>query len=197
MSTKNMTSLKDYLADCLFYIPITMIWYRSLLFRCMPEMTCAESKSVLWSMIGISILVYTIFLDRNKWSGWTVVKALSIPYGIYTVMVYSKTVSSWLTYVLCVAAILSVVYLLLLMLRKIKPNLNRRKVIRYRLHRGCVGIQSIAAAALLLVMGIIGVNGVFGNNILVSSVPAIANDHSSPQTISNNIDTVLLLQEDE
>lgn len=46
-------------------------------------------------------------------------------------------------------------------------------------------------------MGTIGVNGIFGNNIPASSVPAISNDHSNPQTISNNIDTVLLLQEKE
>lgn len=197
MAHKSMARLKSYLLDCLFYTIISMIWYRGLLFRCMPGMTYAESKVMLWCMIGISILVCTFILDWRMWTGWTVVKALSIPYGVYTVIVYSKTVGSWVTIVLGIASVLSIVYIILLMSQKIKNSKNKGKMIKRRLHRCCVGSQSIATVALLVVMGIIGVNGIFGNNILTSSAPAFANDQSNPQTISNNIDTVLLLQEEE
>lgn len=197
MAHKSMARLKDYLLDCLFYTVISMIWYRGLLFRCMPEMTYAESKVMLWCMIGISILVCTFILDWRIWTGWTFVKALGIPYGVYTVIVYSKTVGSWLTIVLGIASVLSMVYIILLMSQKIKNRKSKGKIIKRRLRRCCVGSQSIATVALLVVMGIIGVNGIFGNNILTSSVSAFANDQSTPQTISNNIDTVLLLQEEE
>ena len=197
MAHKSMARLKDYLLDCLFYTVISMILYRGLLFRCMPEMTYAESKAMLWCMIGISILVCTFILDWRIWTGWTFVKALGIPYGVYTVIVYSKTVGSWLTIVLGIASVLSMVYIILLMSQKIKNRKSKGKIIKRRLRRCCVGSQSIATVALLVVMGIIGVNGIFGNNILTSSVSAFDNDQSTPQTISNNIDTVLLLQEEE
>lgn len=197
MAHKSIARLKDYLLDCLFYTVISMIWYRGLLFRCIPEMTYAESKVILWCMIGISIFVCTFILDWRAWTGWTVAKALSIPYGMYTVIVYSKTVGSWLTIVLRIAFVLSVVYIILLLSQKIKNSKSKGKIIKRRLHRCCVGSQSIATVALLVVMGIIGVNGIFGNNILTSSVSAFANDQSNPQTISNNMDTALLLQEEE
>lgn len=197
MVCKNMAKLKDYLMDCLFYTIISMIWYRGLLFRCMPEMTYAESKGILWLMIGISFLLCTFVLDIHMWTGWTVVKALTIPYGVYTVIVYSKTVGSWMSIVLFAASVPAFSYIALLLSQKVKNGKNKRKVIRRRLHRCCTGAQSIATVALLVVMGIVGVNGIFGNNILTSSVPAIVNDQGSPQTISNNIDTILLLQEEE
>ena len=197
MAHKSIARLKDYLLDCLFYTVISMIWYRGLLFRCMPEMTYAESKVILWCMIGISIFVCTFILDWRAWTGWTVVKALSIPYGVYTVIVYSKTVDSWLTIVLGIAFVLSVVYIILLLSQEIKNSKSEGEIIKRRLRRCCVGSQSIATVALLVVMGIIGVNGIFGNNILTSSVSAFANEQSNPQTISNNMDTVLLLQEEE
>lgn len=197
MAHKSIARLKDYLLDCLFYTVISMIWYRGFLFRCMPEMTYAESKVILWCMIGISIFVCTFILDWRAWTGWTVVKALSIPYGVYTVIVYSKTVGCWLTIVLGIAFVLSVVYIILLLSQEIKNSKSKGEIIKRRLRRCCVGSQSIATVALLVVMGIIGVNGIFGNNILTSSVSAFANDQSTPQTISNNIDTVLLLQEEE
>lgn len=53
------------------------------------------------------------------------------------------------------------------------------------------------AVALLVIMGTICIHGVFGDNFLISSVPATTIERSATQTISNNIDTVLLLQEDE
>lgn len=197
MVYKSMDKLKDYLLDCLFYTIVSMIWYRGLLFRCMPEMTYAESKGILWLMIGISVLLFTFVFDIHIWTGWTVVKELTIPYGMYTVIVYSKTVGSWMSIVLVAASVLAFSYIVLLLSQKVKNSKNKRKVIRRRLHRCWIGTQSIATVALLVVMGIVGVNGVFGNNILTAAVPAIVNDQDSPQTISNNIDTILLLQEEE
>ena len=62
---------------------------------------------------------------------------------------------------------------------------------------GAVAFQSIAAIALLMVMGTIGAQGAFGDNILNSSISATASNQNVPQTIDNNIDAILLLQEEE
>lgn len=197
MSRQNPGRLWSYLGDCVFYTAISMIWYRGLLFRCMPEMTYAESKGLLWLMVGISVIVYTVFFDIHVWTGWTIVKALSIPYGVYTIIAYSKTAGLWMTIVLGAATIIALAYSVFLLSQKIRNSKNKVKIIKRRLYRCSVGTQSIITVALLVVMGIIGANGVFGNNILASSVPAIASKQNAAQTISNNIDTVLLLQEEE
>lgn len=197
MKDKSTMSLGAYLFDCLFYTAFSMIWYKNLLFRCMPGRTYTESKTILWVMIGLSILICACALNRRMRTGWTVTTALVVPFGLYTVLTYIKTVGNWMPIVLASAVALAVIYSVFIMTRKFKNRRNKGKVIKRRLHRCCVASQSIVAIALLVVMGTIGAQGVFGDNILNSSISATANNQSFPQTISNNIDTILLLQEEE
>lgn len=197
MKDKSTMSLGAYLFDCLFYTAFSMIWYKNLLFRCMPGRTYTESKTILWVMIGLSILICAYALNRRMRTGWTVTTALVVPFGLYTVLTYIKTVGNWMPIVLVSAVALVVIYSVFIMTRKFKNRRNKGKVIKRRLHRCCVASQSIVAIALLVVMGTIGAQGVFGDNILNSSISATANNQSVPQTISNNIDTILLLQEEE
>lgn len=197
MKDKSSMSLGRYLLDCLFYMAIAMIWYKNLLFRCLPGRTCDESKTVLWVMIGLSILICAFALNRSMRTGWTVTTALVVPFGLYTVLTYIKTVGNWMLIVLASAVTLSVIYTALIMKRKIKKRRTKVKVIKRRLHRCCVASQSIVAIALLMVMGTIGVQGVFGDSIWNSSISATASNQNEPQTIGNNIDTILLLQEEE
>lgn len=197
MKDKSTKSLGEYLLACLFYMVVSMIWYRNLLFRCLCGKTYTESKITLWVMIGLSILICAFALNRRMRTGGTVATALIVPFGLYTVLTYAKTDGSWMLIVLVLAIILAVIYSAFLMTRKRKNCMNKGKAIKYRLHRCCVTFQSTVAIALLVVMGVISAAGFFGDNILNSSIAATTNDQSAPQTISNNIDTILLLQEEE
>lgn len=197
MKNKSTKSLGKYLFDCLFYMVICMIWYKHLLFRCLPGRTYAESRTVLWVMIGVSIVLCAFIFNRYMRTGWTVVTALAVPFGLYTVLIYTKTVDNWMQIVLAFSVAFTLLYILCLMTRKIKNRRNKRKVIKRRLYHCCMVSQSIMAITLLLIMGTIGVQGVFGDNILNSSILATTNNQNIPQTISNNIDTILLLQEEK
>lgn len=194
ISTKGICG---YLFDCIFYTVVSMIWYKNLLFRCLPGMTYAKSKMTLWIMIGFSILICAFILNRYTRTGWTVLAALIIPFGLYTVLTYTTTVGNWMLVVLYLAIALAVIYSVFVLTRKIKNRRNRSKIIKRRLHCCCVTLQSSLAIAMLLVVGIIGVQGIFGDSILKSSVSATVNEQGVSQTISNNIDTVLLLREEE
>lgn len=197
MKDKSTMSLGTYLFDCIFYMVVSMIWYKNLLFRCLPDKTCTESKTTLWVMIGLSILICAFTLNHRMRTGWTVATALVVPFGLYTVLTYIKTVGNWMLIVLAFAGVLAIIYAVFLMTRKIKNDRNRDKVIKHRLHLCYVASQSFVAIALLVVMVTIGVQGVFGDNILNSSISATADNQNAHQTISNNIDTILLLQEEE
>lgn len=199
MKDKSTMSLGVYLLECLLYIVITMIWYKNLLFRCLPGRTLTESKNILWMMIGFSVLMCAFVLNRRMRTGWTVTAALAVPLGLYTVLTYIKTVGIWITIILVCAAVSVVFCFVLLMTRKFKNPRNKSKIIRRRLQRCCVAAQSIITIALLVIMLTIGVQGIFGDNILNSSVSvwATANNPDPSQIISNNMDTILLLQEEE
>lgn len=197
MKEKSTKTLGEYWFDCLLYLVISWVWYDGLLFRCLPGMTFSGSKSVLWAMIVVSVLLCSFALYRKMRTSWTLSIALIIPFGLYTVLAYRQTVGKWMLIVLSVVTSLTIAYSAFLLTRKIKNGRSLRKVIKWRIHRCCYAIQSSLAVALILVIGIIGIQGVFGDNIINSSIAATTNNQSISQTISNNIDTVLLLQEEE
>lgn len=197
MKDKSTKTLGEYWFDCLLYLVISWAWYDVLLFRCLPGMTCADSKSVLWAMIVVSVLLCSFVLYRKMRTNWTLSIALAIPFGLYTVIAYRQTMGKWMLIVLFIATSLTIAYSAFLITRKSKNCWSLRKVIKLRIHRCCYVMQSSLAVTLIFVIGIIGFQGVFGDNIINSSIAATTNKQSPSQTISNNIDTVLLLQEEK
>lgn len=197
MTPKTMDGFKEYLSEYLFYLIFSMIWYRNLLFRCLPEMTYTESKITLWIMTILSVLICTLLLNCYKWTSWTIAKALLIPFGIYTILTYTKTVGWWMPAVLLCACVLAIALSILVMTRKIKNKKNISSIIKHRVRHCCIKTQGILAVAFMVIMFVIGFRGILGDNILNASTPAMSYNQSSAQTISNNIDTILLLQEDE
>ena len=185
-----------HLFDCLFYTFVSMVWYKNLLFRCLPGRTYAESSLILWGLVGLSLLMCAFLLNRRRRTGWTLAASLIVPFGLYTVPAYADTVGWWMPAVLAASAMLAGVGCVFLMTRRICSRAGRHRVIRRRLHRCCVLSQSIAAAALSVVIGVLGVNGIFGNNILVPSLAAVPGSQSPPATIDSSIDTLLLLREE-
>lgn len=197
MTMKNMDGIKEYLSECLFYLIISMIWYRNLIFRCLPEMTYTESKITLWIMATLSIMISMLLLNRHKWTSWTIAKALIVPFGIYTMITYAKIVDRWMPTVLLCACTLVVALSVFVMTRKIKNRKNISGIIKHRVRHCCIKSQGILAVAFMIIMFVIGFRGIFGDNILSASTSATSYNQGSAQTISNNIDTILLLQEDK
>lgn len=196
MKDKSSMGLGEYFFYCMVYMGISMVWYKNLLFRCLQGRTYSESKIVLWVMIGFSIVICAFFLYRRMRTGWTVAISLVVPFGLYTVFAYMKTFSNWIPIFLISAVVLSVAYSAYLLTRKIKSHRYKSKIIKFRIQRCCKMFLSISTAVLVIIMTTIAVRGMFGDNIMTSSVSA-TNKCDPPQTISNNIDKVLLLQEEE
>ena len=152
MTTKTMDGFKEYLSECLFYLIISMIWYRNLLFRCLPEMTYTESKITLWIMTILSVLICTLLLNRYKWTSWTIAKALIVPFGVYTILTYTKIVGWWMPTVLLFACALAVALSVFVMTRKIKNRKNIYGIIKHRVRHCCIKSQGILAVAFMVIM---------------------------------------------
>ena len=122
MKDKSTKTLGEYWFDCLLYLIISWVWYDGLLFRCLPGMTCTDSKSVLWALILVSVLFCSFALYRNMRTNWILSIALVIPFVLYTVIAYRQTVGKWMRIVLSVATVLAITYLAFLLTRKIKKQ---------------------------------------------------------------------------
>lgn len=177
-----------------------MLWYKNILFRCIPKISYVDSKSILWFFLVVSIIIGTFISFRYKRDEWNVAVCVLLPYGLYTVLAYRKTMKLMIIGILFITVIWSIIHIVCYMSKKVKKRTetNKCRVLKYRIYNCLYFVQSSFAVAMILIMVLIGGRGIFGIGIMnSSSVKAISGLNKQQQTISNNIETIIFLQEEE
>lgn len=177
-----------------FFVIISMIWYRGTLFRCLINMTYMESNRILWAMLIVMSVIGAVVTCYGR-KEWGISKTLLITYGLYTVFAYKETVTIRIKILFWGSTILALVYVVLIMFRKIKTKHNKRKIIIKRLHKCIYGYLSIITTGMAILMGSIAYPLITENSIFQSSIDAT--NISNKQTIENNINILLFLQEEK
>ena len=186
----------EYYVDAIFWAFISMIWYKRLLFRCLFNLTYTESKLVLWGIILGSVVFLRIFIYKTQ-NTWTLISSLLLPYGIYTVMTYSNTVSGRIKLSLIFAAGMSLLTSILVMTRKIPNEKRRKRIMKRRAHKCLINTVNITSIAMVVIMLPMLFGGVFGNSLFKSNTKAKSGVSLEKQSLSGNMEMVLKLQQDE
>ena len=186
----------ECLIDIFFWLFITMIWYKNLLFRCLFKLTYSESKLVLCAMI-ICITVFMIVVIYKKQSAWVLMSSLLLSYGTYTVMTYWNTINSKILLTLGIAFCVAVSLNLLVMTRRIPKTKRRKRILKRRVHKCLINTLNIMSIAMAIIMLPMIVGSVFEGSLLKTHTEAKAGVSVENQTLSGNMDMVLKLQEDE
>jgi len=174
---------------------LAALWYKGLLFRCITGMTFLQSKLLLAYLVTLFVLLGCFLLFRKNRGGWAVAVSLLLGFGIYTVLAYKKSFGKLITVVMSVVAFLSIIYLMLDLSRPIRKKRIKNRIILRRLHQGYFVTISLIAIGFGTIMVSLGIRGLFGNNIQVSSVKAHPAELVHSEVIHQNMDTILLLQE--
>jgi len=189
-----------FLFDCILNGIMVMLWYRRLLFRCLPGMTYHESRMVLWAVVALSVFLSTFVFFRYRKTGWNSWVCLLLPFGLYTVITYWETKEILIKASLVAAVGLGVLGCIFCLFRRIKKKERKSagKILKNRLYNCFCFFQSALAIGMLVIILSLGLGGLFDNGILhVSDVKATVGTESEEQTIENNIETVKLLQQEE
>lgn len=187
----------EYVVESVFWCLISMIWYKNTLFRCLPNMTYITSRTALWILLSLSIVVCAGCIFRRNRTGWSVFVSLMFPYGIYTIISYWKTLQNRIVITLISATVLSLVVGILVMIRKVKRTKNLKRIIAKSLCCCIAATGNIFTVALVVIMVPLFIQGVFGMTLFKSGVEAKIWNKNESQTISSNIDTVLKLQDEK
>lgn len=197
MRDRSTLSPVEFMAEGIFWCMLAMMWYKSLLFRCIGSMTYGESKMVLWGILLLSVVGCCFILFRKRRTEVTVVTALTLGYGIYTVIAYWNTMQRKIEGALFLSFVVSIVGGIVVMTRKVKTRKNKKRVIMGRIIR-CIELSaSTLTIAMAAIMFPYIFRGIVGTSIFNSNVEAKRGIVAEKQTISANIDTVLKLQEEE
>lgn len=187
----------EYYAENIFWDLISMIWYKKTIFRCLPNVTYATSRIVLWFMLSVSVSVCSGCFFRKKRTRWNVCISLLIPYGLYTVGSYWRTLQNRIVIVLLVSTVLSLLIGILVMTRRMNKKKSVKRVIAKRLRKCITMTGNIYTLGMAVIMMPLLLQGTFGMTLFKPRVKAEIGIETEKQTISKNIDTILKLQEEE
>ena len=196
MKDKSTMTGIEYLEEILICSFISMIWYKNLLFHCIPQKSYEMSRYILYGMI-IFFLVISLICFRYRKSAKTVAITVILPYGIYTLITYFSIRQKLITRTLIIVIILAGLYCVLRMTRKVRCRKKLWRTVKGRIYDCMCVSQGILALGLILIMLVIASGRIFGNTLLKSSVKPVQDGATSEETINNNMKTILLLQEEK
>lgn len=197
MKKNNTYSKAGFVWAHIFWTAVSMIWYKHILFRCLDRTSLSSSKITLWLLIT-GICAFAIMLEFcDHRNGISIFANLTIAYGAYTALAYFQAKGTLIAVVLIIALILSLSFSALVLFRRFPRHRKLHSVVWKRVtHSLCFSRFAFTGAFLVLFVAL-GFRAVWGESLFHASVQPASMDQVSQQTISNNIETVLQLQEDE
>lgn len=190
-STKTLTS---FLLTCGGYAIAAFIWYRNLLFRCMPGMTYSQSRLLLSGMMVGCILLGAFVLFRRRRTDWTALVCLLLPCGFYTMLTYRTVLGRLPAAVFAAAGLLTAGNALHVLTGKIR-SADRRRVLHNRLYHCCCAAHSFLAAGMAVILLTLIGRAMFGTALVQPSVEAQTG--IAEQVTQGNTDILLRLQPGE
>lgn len=186
----------DHLFDVLIADLVFVSLYRRLLFRTLPDTSLQLSSLVFWGLVFLVPLLNTFVVFRYRKGRWSALVSALLPLVIYNALAYRSTLGLWVVSALGTALVLFVLYTLYWMLHPIHCQ-ARGLVYRSRLHRCLCFGQSVSMVCLLLLIPLLIFPQLTSSGVLNASTAAVSGTSEQPQTVRGNIDTLLLLQEDQ
>lgn len=197
MNNINTLSKKAFVLEHLFYILVSFIWYRGLLFRNIAFRSRAESLFILWTLILVLNAIGMALNWRLRRNCLTLFSDICIPLGIYTFISYPHYSPVLRIAVLLAGGIFSAVYCGGVLSRGIakKRYVYIKEIIKRRVWRCLLGMRTILAICLAVLMLPLCVNVLFGNTLASSNIHAERPIESNLWTVENHMETVLNLRE--
>lgn len=185
-----------FVFEHLIWSAISWVWYKNILFRCLSSYSFAESRLILWGMVVISCIVGVILEMKNNRNKSSVFFNLIVGYGIYTVLTYIQIKRAFILVSLLITVVLTVIYALLVLCRKIKNSRRFVRILCKRAVQVAFFTQRLFGLTLTLIIIVTGVNIFFGSTIMKSTVGTGTQANINEQSLANNIEAIAQLQED-
>lgn len=201
MRDRNTKGFWDYLWSNFYWTLVVYVLYRNLLFSTVPGLGYDRSLLVLRTLAVGGMCMNFLLTHRRRRNGLSVFAGIMCCFGIYYILSYWRVDGRRIVRVMGPALAVAGCYGALVLANYIRDRRAKRTKAGFlRCVSGCLmGSRTILAAGLaVLVLGmfaamVVGVPTFSGG---VESVPERGTDLDSA-TIAGNMDTVLLLQEEQ
>ena len=197
MNRKNTMKVKEFIGEHIWWIIVAWIWYKTILFRCLPHYTTKESRLFLFGIIIVCCGIGILFEIRSQRNEMSVLMNLLTGYGCYSVWAYYPIKPVFIRRTITVAVIIALVYSILILCRKIRCKSRFKRILLLRAMRAVQASKEFICLSLAIIMIVIGVNVVFGTSLVTPSISPAERSRIDEWTIANNMSSLVLLQEDK
>lgn len=192
---QNTLNKREYVLETLFWAIIAYIWYNNLLFINIDGKTVLESNVLLIVMIGSAIFINCLSTMRWRRNTSSAITTIIIPFGLYAYITYGKYMPRIYKFIVLVAIGIGVLATVCIIAVRVQVRTKKRRIfikarMLYLILRLVGAVASISFIICLFCRIFIG-------GALLSSSESATETYGDEFTIAENIDTVLLLQEDE
>ncbi|MBR5974593.1 MAG: hypothetical protein IK020_05350 [Clostridiales bacterium] len=195
---KKFNSLYIYISLIIhtFWVITFWIWYRIILFRCLPHHSLHESKCILIGLvICTSIIGMTIDVTYKK-DGYFPFLNPIIGFGMYASMSYMFLHSRLVIISLITCCIISIASTLLLFIRNHRGRHGTALSTKKRIHLVLIRSKSIGALGFVFIMVFISLPIIFHGYLIKASVSPAKLSDTGVWTLQNQKESLLLLDED-
>lgn len=195
---KQPKSLIEYGIELFSWGLVAANLYRTLAFKSVPTLSLQQSNMTFWSIWAAVIVLGFLLTPKPNRSGMTVFATINTPLGLYFILTYYELYTTAILLVMIATGIVLCIYITLVLALNIKDlwcgNLQGKvgHFVRGFIHRA----RMIISMGLAVVFLVFYINIYFGAP-LMDPVTSATDPKVNSQKISNNIDTILLLQEEE
>lgn len=196
MHTHNTYSLLAFAGSQLFYAVVSSLCYLALMFRCLGGLSFDASRVILWGVIAVSCLLGSTMEYKTRRNNFSIFLNLTFAYGLFTAIAYYPLRKSLVVGLLCTAAVTSAVFAALVLCPQIKSRCKRRAILRRRILHVLSFSHLLFSSASFILLLTLAVPLLLGSAMFRPSVKPATQENVSQQTIANNMDTLLLLQDE-
>lgn len=170
--------------------------YQFVCFVDIPGLTTFQSEIIYWLLMIILIPLGTYITFEKRRNFLSVIVNVLLPLEIYITLTTFSYIPAAYHIVLPFACGLSWLYFAMIIRQKIKQRRYAKEIIRNRIKHALLGARTIIAVCLLCISIPVCVKSVLGQGLVSSNVETKVETESDQWTLSNNIEVVALLHED-
>lgn len=198
MRRNRAKSLIEYVIELFGWGLVVASLFRNAAFRSIPRLTLTQSNLVFWAIWLLILGLGFAFTPKRYRNGISIFVTVNSPIGIYIVLSYFSIYRTAITVILIATGIGLASFVCLFIHTNLKDFCSSKPDRKLGRFVGCFffRIRMIVGMGMSLIFVVLYLNLYLGAPLLDPIVVAMDPKVNS-QKISNNIDTILLLQEEE
>ena len=172
MEQNNMTR-KEYIKEHIIWSLLVFLWFRNLLFRCIPKFTYTES---LLGFVILSVIVMAICIaltwNRNR-NYWNLIENIILCWGVFVCITYMNLYHTRIVYVGIATAAISLLLSILVLFRRIRRRDKRNLIIKRRVENVAILWKRNSAIASLVIMLPVATSSLLYGTVLNSKAEVV------------------------